>query len=437
MRARVRGAKNHLSGDLNSRRIAAEILTDVTDEHRTLDEALRLSKDLGKLSDSDRGFVRAMLGAALRDRGRIDSAIQKFLEKPLRAAPAPARALLRLGAAQAWLLNTPRHAVVSEAVDAAKSWDEAQGVAGLLNAVLRKVVDARDVFEERPLKENWPAWLWSDFEAGLGSAAANRLLEAQQRQPELHLSPKDLSASELAGLVGGHPIGLDSVAIPPQAVEAIAGFEAGIWWVQDAAAALPAKLLKPKPGERIADICAAPGGKTLQLIAAGADVTAVDRSRPRLAKLKANLKRMQLSAAEIVEAKAEEWAPSDRFDKILLDAPCSALGTLRRHPEGAWNKSAKDVAGFPDVQKRLLKAALSNLKPGGELIYCVCSPRPVEGRDVISDILQETGVSRQPFQADEVGPFSSSITLEGDLLTIPDSDFDHDAFFISRLFQHA
>lgn len=378
-----------------------------------------------------------MLGATLRERGRIDAVLQTFLPKPIRSAPASARALLRLGAAQAWMLQTPSHAVVSEAVDAAKGWKDAQRSSGLINAVLRKIVEAQDVFESTPLMENWPDWLWKDLKTGLGGESANRLLEAQQRQPDIHLTPKNMAVSELATLVGGTQVGLGSVAIPTQAVEGVPGFELGLWWVQDAAAALPAKLLSPMPGERVADICAAPGGKTMQLIAAGAEVTAVDRSRPRLARLKANLERVQLDAAEIVEAKAEEWVPDERFDKILLDAPCSALGTLRRHPEGAWNKLPKDIDGFPDVQRRLLRAALGYLKPGGTLVYCVCSPRPIEGRDVISDILQEFNVSRRPFQADELGPFSSAITVDGDLLTIPDSEFEHDAFLISRLLQHA
>lgn len=378
-----------------------------------------------------------MLGATLRERGRIDAVLQTFLPKPIRSAPAPARALLRLGAAQAWLLQTPSHAVVSESVDAAKGWKDTERSSGFINAVLRKIVEARDIFEATPLMKNWPVWLWNDLEAGLGGERANHLLEAQQRQPDIHLTPKNMSASELAKRVGGTPVGLGSVAIPTQSVEAIPGFELGEWWVQDAAALLPAKLLSPMPGERVADICAAPGGKTMQLVAAGAAVSAIDRSRPRLARLKANLKRVQLNAAEIIEAKAEEWVPEERFDKILLDAPCSALGTLRRHPEGAWNKSPSDITGFPDVQKRLLRAALSFLKTGGTLIYCVCSPRPVEGRDVVSDILSELNVARLPFQADELGPFSSSVTEEGDLLTIPNRDFDHDAFFISRLLQHA
>lgn len=378
-----------------------------------------------------------MLGATLRDRGRIDSVLQTFLPKPLRSAPAPARALLRLGAAQSWLLQTPSHAVVSEAVVTAKAWDEAERSSSFINAVLRRVVEAQDVFDATPILKNWPEWLLKDFQSGIGNEAAERLLRVQQRQPEIHLTPKTLTAQELAAEVGGQPIGLGSVAIPTQSVESVPGFKSGIWWVQDAAASLPAKLLSPKPGERIADICAAPGGKTMQLIAAGAAVTAVDRSRPRLARLKANLDRVQLSAADIIESKAEAWNPSAAFDKILLDAPCSALGTLRRHPEGAWNKSQNDIAGFPSVQSRLLRSALGHLKPGGSLIYCVCSPRPVEGRDVINATLQELNVSRRPFQANELGPFSSAITAEGDLLTIPDSEFQHDAFFISRLFQHA
>ncbi|MEL6829212.1 MAG: transcription antitermination factor NusB [Pseudomonadota bacterium] len=419
------------------RRIAAEILIDVTDRGRTTDDAIVLSKKLKNLESSDRAFVRAMLGATLRDRGRIDHTLQQFLDRPISVASAPARALLRLGAAQSWVLNTPDHAVVSEMVDVAKSWEVSRNSGRFLNAVLRKVVEAKELFESAPIEYNWPEWLWEDLKSGLGHARAVRLLGAQRSQPQLHLTPSKISADELATLVGGQPIGLGSVELNTQNVEQIPGYNDGVWWVQDAAAALPAKLLDPRPGQRVADLCAAPGGKTMQLAAAEASVTAIDRSRPRLRRLKDNLKRVGFDHVDVIEADAEKWVPDRLYDHILLDAPCSALGTLRRHPEGAWIKSAEDIARFPEVQKRLLHAALEQVKPGGAVLYCVCSPRPQEGRDVVSDVLAKSDAKRNDFQTEEVGPFAECVTMDGDLLTIPTPGFEHDAFFISRLIRRA
>ena len=424
-----------MSTTILPRRVAADILIDVLDRGRTLDEALNLSKDLNGLGDSDRGFVRAMLLPTLRELGRIDAALEAFLDKPLMQAPASARALLRLGATQSWILETPDHAVVSESVDVAKSWPEAQRAHGFINAVLRKVVADRDVFDDTPIRFNWPQWLWQDLSDSLDEENALNLLRAQSEQPNLHLTPKSMRSDALAEKLGGSDIGVASVEIASQPVERIPGYETGDWWVQDAAAALPAILLDPQPGDRIADICAAPGGKTMQISAAGADVVAIDRSRPRLRRLKQNLKRVGLPDVDVIEADAETWKPDLPFDKILLDAPCSALGTLRRHPEGAWIKTQEDVARFADIQRRLLLSTIDKLSPGGVMIYCVCSPRPQEGLDVISDGLN-AGLVRKPFSTEEVGPFARSITEHGDLLTLPTPEFAHDAFFICRLVRY-
>ncbi|MEM7637825.1 MAG: transcription antitermination factor NusB [Pseudomonadota bacterium] len=417
-----------------ARLAAAQLIMTVLEERRTLDETLSQSETFDSLSGSDRGFARAMASAALRQLGRIDLGLAPFLDRPLETAPPPSRALLRIGAAQAWLLETPDHAVVGETVSAAKLWPRAQRATGFLNAVLRKVVANREAFDAAPMDSLWPDWLRTLAIQGLGAKAAAVLATAQTKQPETYLTPKHGDATALAGSVSGDVVAGYSVKIDSAAIESIPGFEAGEWWVQDVAATLPARLLKAGTGDSVLDICAAPGGKTLQLAATGASVTAIDRSKPRLKRLKQNLWRTGFKGqVEVVTADATTWSPPTPVDKILLDAPCSALGTLRRHPEGAWIKSLEDVTRFPGIQTRLLESSLNMLKPGGQLIYCVCSPFPHEGVDVVNEVLKTVPAKRDPIDPSEIPSFEAGLTTLGDVLTLPNGEFGHDAFYIARL----
>lgn len=417
-----------------SRLAAAELLIIVLDEGRTLDEALGTSEAYNTLEGSDRGFARAMASATLRQLGRIDIGLAPFLNRPLETATPPARALLRIGAAQSWLMETPDHAVVGETVAASKLWPRAQHATGFVNAVLRKVVTNREAFDAAPPLSVWPDWLQRDMRAGLGEAGAAALAEAQGVQADLHLTPKDGDAAALAARLNGEVIAGHSVRVDGGAVEDMPGYDDGDWWVQDAAAALPARLMGMKAGDRVADICAAPGGKTMQLAATGASVTAIDRSKPRLKRLKQNLWRTGFHGeVETVLGDAGNWTPGPLLDGVLLDAPCSALGTLRRHPEGAWIKKPDDLARFPMFQARLLRTALNMVKPGGLLMYCVCSPMPREGVEIVEGMLAEGGAVRAPIQAGEVPGFEGSLTESGDLLTLAGNSFAHDAFFIARL----
>ncbi len=417
-----------------ARLAAAQLIMTVLEERRTLDETLSQSETFDSLSGSDRGFARAMASAALRQLGRIDLGLAPFLDRPLETAPPPSRALLRIGAAQAWLLETPDHAVVGETVSAAKLWPRAQRATGFLNAVLRKVVANREAFDAAPMDALWPDWLRTLAIQGLGAKAASALATAQTKQPETYLTSKHGDATALADSVSGEVVAGYSVRIDSAAIESIPGFEAGEWWVQDVAATLPARLLQADTGDTVLDICAAPGGKTLQLAATGASVTAIDRSKPRLKRLKQNLWRTGFKGqVEVVTADATTWSPPDPVDKILLDAPCSALGTLRRHPEGAWIKSAEDVTRFPGIQKRLLEASLNMLKPGGQLVYCVCSPFPHEGVDLVNEVLKTVPAKRDPIDPSEIPGFEVGLTTLGDILTLPNGEFGHDAFYIARL----
>ncbi len=418
-----------------SRLAAADLLQICLEEHRTLDDAMGNSAVYKALRGPDRGFARAMTSATLRQLGRIDIGLAPFLDRPLETSPPPVRALLRIGAAQAWLMETAEHAVVSETVAAAKSFPRTAKSAGFLNAVLRKAVADRSAFDAAPAQAIWPDWLWQKVSGELGVAATNTLLEAQAEIPDLHLTIRDRSQVGIyADLLNGKVINGTSVQIEASEVGSLPGYDSGDWWVQDAAAALPAQLLGAVSGDRVFDLCAAPGGKTMQLASLGAKVTAVDRSAKRLRRLRENLNRVSSkNAVEIVEADLAQWTPAKPSDRILLDAPCSALGTLRRHPEGAWIKSQADIERFPALQSRLLRAALGMLKPGGTLIYCVCSPLPSEGLAIVEGVIADGLAARLPLLSGECLDFSPCLTPEGDLLTLPRNTFAHDAFFISRL----
>lgn len=404
------------------------------DNQRTLDEALATVEIFDRLQGPDRAFARAMASAALRQLGRIDIGLAPFLNRSLDTATPPSRALLRIGATQAWLMETPPHAAVSETVDAAKNWPRAKQAAGFVNAVMRKVTSDRTAFDAAPALAVWPDWLQTAMLESLGTAGAEAVAKAQVSEPALYLTPTDGDAEALAKLVEGEAVPGGSVIAPSMAIEALPGFEGGAWWVQDRAAALPAKLLQAAAGETVIDLCAAPGGKTMQLAATGAHVLAVDRSAKRLTRVNDNLARTKLGEkVDVITGNAEVWRPDTPVSKVLIDAPCSAFGTLRRHPEGAWIKRAGDVSRYPDIQKRLLRAAAEMLEPGGIAIYCVCTPLKAEGLDVVEALINAGLYTRETLIPADAPGFETAITEAGDILTLPQEEISHDAFFIARL----
>jgi 16S rRNA (cytosine967-C5)-methyltransferase len=435
------------------RRAAADLLFLSLEKRRTLDQAMAESAPFGDLDGPDRAFARAIASAALRELGRIDRALAPLLSRPLQAASPAIRALLRVGAVQLWRMDVPEHAAVSETVEAAKDWPDARSGGAFLNAVLRRASAERPDLDALPLTAIWPDWLAAAFTESLGAEGADRLAAAQLGEPGIYLTAK-ASAAAVAEVTGGQLLASGSVRAPGGPVEALAEYGSGDWWVQDPAAALPAKLLMAcasgdpdksgivmdksgmvmgkSAGITAIDLCAAPGGKTLQLCAAGLSVTAVDRSKPRLKRLEENLARTGLSAT-VITADAETWRPETPADLLLLDAPCSALGTLRRHPEGAWIKRETDIARFPDVQYRLLKAATEMVRPGGTILYCVCTPLKAEGADVVARAIADGLVTRLPVTPEELPGFGGCLTEAGDVLTLPAKDAEHDAFFMSRL----
>jgi 16S rRNA (cytosine967-C5)-methyltransferase len=354
-------------------------------------------------------------------------------------------ALLATGAAQILFLDVPDHAAVDLAVRLARAEKNLQHAAGLVNAVLRRLARERDAVlaQADPLHVDTPGWLAARWSAAYGTERARAIAAAHVTAASVDVTVKD-DAPGWAERLGG-------IVLPTQSVRLIArtpvrelpGYAEGAWWVQDAAAALPARLLGPRPGERIADLCAAPGGKTAQLAHAGAQVVAVDKSARRLSRLADNMARLGLSV-DVREADVLELDEAP-FDAVLLDAPCSATGTIRRHPDVAWAKRPEDVAVLAGLQRQLLDKAAALVRRGGRLVYCTCSLEPEEGEAQIASFLARHGsFTRAPVDAREVGGLSELIDARGDVRALPChlSDLGEgraglDGFFVARLLKQA
>ncbi len=414
------------------RAIAAALLSAVLDSHRPLDAALDADAAFAALAPRDKAFARAIVGVALRRHGTIDAILASLIARRPPRAGAFMR-VLEVAAAQILFMETADHAAVSVAVDEIAADRDARHFKGLANAVLRRIARQRDELiaaADTPGSDT-PAWLWARWCATYGQTTAERIAAAHRVEPSLDVSVRsdpETWAKDLDGIVlpaGGVRL------VPAGPVEALPGYADGQWWVQDAAAALPARLLGDVAGKRVADLCAAPGGKTAELAAAGARVTAVDTSAERMVRLAANLDRLNLSA-ETVVADILEWRPQEArtaegrngnaqglFDAVLLDAPCTATGTIRRHPDVAWLKRASDIAPLAVLQARMIARAVDLLKPGGVLVYCTCSLEKEEGEDHLAAALATLPVSLVPIDSSEVGGLTEVVARNGTLRTLP------------------
>jgi 16S rRNA (cytosine967-C5)-methyltransferase len=431
---------------LAARLEAANIVEGVLRQRRALDELLdeahTAKSALAALEERDRALARALVGMVLRRYGSLRHLIGLFVERGLPANAPRVETALLLGAAQILFLDVPDHAAVDLSVRLAQADKTASHFTGLVNAVLRRIARegaARLATFDAPVFDT-PEWLYLRWSKNYGATTAHAIAAAHSREPALDITVKS-GAQAWAEKLGGRVLPTGTVrAIAHGTVTALPGFTEGAWWVQDAAAALPARLLGDIAGRRVADLCAAPGGKTLQLAAAGAKVTALDRSAPRLRRLADNLKRLSLDA-EVICADAEKWTPDQPFDAVLLDAPCSSTGTIRRHPDVPWLKRESDIASLAAMQGRLLDRAVAFTRPGGTIVYCTCSLEPEEGEGVITALLErDAGVRRLPISAAEVSGQSEFITADGDLRTLPcqlpdaDSRFAGlDGFYAARL----
>jgi 16S rRNA (cytosine967-C5)-methyltransferase len=423
----------------DARWIALGLLRAVLRRKRPLDQALEESPELARLEPRDRAFARNLVATSLRRLNHADAILAQFLDKPLPDPQGFARDLLRLGTVQLVFLGSAPHAAVNSAVDLAAPAGVAH-LKGLLNAVLRRIATEGAALAAAQDAERLllPDWLWQSWNAAYGEAAARRSAAMLLLPPPLDLSVKS-DAAGWAERLGADLLPTGTVRLAESLrVSELPGFSDGAWWVQDAAAALPARLLGDVRGLAVADIAAAPGGKTAQLAAAGADVTAIDRSAPRLQRVEQNLARLGL-AAHIVAADATALGDEyrGRFDAVLLDAPCSATGTARRHPDILHLKQPADVAKLAELQDRLLAAALALVKPGGLLVYCTCSLEPAEGPERIAGLLGGGAeLRRLPIEAAEIGGLGECVTQEGDLRTLPGQLAERgglDGFYAARL----
>ncbi|MGI9384043.1 MAG: RsmB/NOP family class I SAM-dependent RNA methyltransferase [Methyloligellaceae bacterium] len=430
---------------LPARHAAVALLEAVLGKGQSLDAAFSehvRHGTLAALSVRDRALARAIAATALRRKGQIEEIFQGLLERPIKGRTGALNAIVLTAMTQLLFMETPVHAVVNLAVHQCQRDRQARRFDGLVNAILRRV--ARSGAEIMSVQDaprlNTPDWLWERWSAAYGADTARRIAEAHLSEAALDLTVKS-DRNGWARRLDGIVLPTGSVRLKGKGrIEKLEGFDEGAWWVQDAAAALPARLLGNVAGKRVADLCAAPGGKTAQLAHAGARVTAVDISKKRLAHLAGNLKRLKLGATR-VEADATAWKPSEPFNAILLDAPCSATGTIRRHPDIPHLKRASDMEKLAELQARLLGNAVSLVRPGGRLVYCTCSLEPEEGERQIERILaEEPGLCIDPIAPGEVPGCESSLTGDGHLRTLPfglatgEPGLDGiDGFFVARL----
>jgi 16S rRNA (cytosine967-C5)-methyltransferase len=419
-----------------ARSVAFDLLRSVLARRKSFDDAMAIHDGFRRLPTRDKGFARLISATTLRRLGQIDALIDNCIEKPLPKAGETVRDILRMATAEMLFLGVAPHASVDSAVTLVET-RKLTKFKGLTNAVLRRLSrDGKTMLAAIPETRNVPEWMLAGWSDGFGADIAERIASASLREPTLDISVKTdpqgwarkLGATVLS--TGSLRRGFDGP------VDAMPGFAEGAWWVQDAAAALPARLLGDIKGKRVLELCAAPGGKTAQLVAAGAEVTAIDRSEPRLGRLRRNLARLGLNAETRVED-ATAWRPDALFDAVLLDPPCTSTGTIRRHPDILHSKRPDDIPKLAALQDRLLASAMAMVKPGGALVFCTCSLQPEEGETRIEAFLASNpSVARLPIRAKELPGLDGSTTEAGDLRTLPFHLLERgglDGFFAARL----
>ncbi|MEZ5877289.1 MAG: transcription antitermination factor NusB [Tepidamorphaceae bacterium] len=445
---RPRPYKPKQTPGLAVRHIAAEVIHGVLRQGKPFDATLEGEEAhavLKHLNARDRGLATMLCQTALRQLGLLRAVLARRMDKPLQKRAGKAEAILLVGAAQILFLDVPSHAAVDLAVQDAAADRDARHFRGLVNAVLRAIAaDPQAAMNGiDPIAANTPDWLAARWVNQYGAETASAIMAAHAGIPAIDLSVKTdpegwarkLDATALAN-------GSVRLAEARGSIDKFEGYAEGAWWVQDAAASLPARLLGDVSGLHVADLAAAPGGKTAQLASAGAKVTAVDRSPHRLERLKQNLSRLGL-IAETIAAEISKWQPKKNFDAILLDAPCSATGTIRRHPDIPWLRRKDDFAAMHAVQVELLCRAAEWLKPGGRMVYATCSLEREEGEDVISAALGAGAPLRvDPVSQSEIPGIAAAIMPDGFLRTRPDLDISSisgeamagmDGFFAARL----
>nr|WP_321461490.1 transcription antitermination factor NusB [uncultured Cohaesibacter sp.] len=423
---------------------ALRLIHAVLSEKTLLDEAYAhelAEGPLRKLNGSDRAFAKRIAITVLQHLGEIDTLLGRFMDRGIPKKSGPLRNILRIGTAELLFLNTPPHAVVDCAVSHYRTWKKYAGFKGLTNAVLRRI--SKEGLEELksidPAKTNLPDWMYRSLCANYGLEATNAMMaQFQKAQIPLDLTLKDPdSADQWAERLGAVKMPSGSLRLAEhEKVDTLDGFAEGAWWVQDAAATLPVQMLGDVREQKVLDLCAAPGGKTLQLAARGANVTALDISAKRIERIEQNLTRVGLSA-ELVKGDLLKTRFEEKWPFILLDAPCSATGTMRRHPELIHQRTPLDIAHFSKLQAKMLNHVAELLAPGGLMVFCTCSLQPEEGPDLIADFLmQNPTFGIEPLTKEEMPQLAGFIQPDGSLRTRPDywpEDGGMDGFFAIRL----
>lgn len=417
--------------------VATTVLTRVMDDKRGLDGLMDTTQGLAAvraLTAADQGLVRAICMSACRHYGEILAAIERMVDRPLPRNARHLHHLLAVAAAQILFLDIPDSAAVDLAVTQARDDARSKRFASLANAILRRMVREKDdLLQPAQIKSraagaqqpvdrvvaNMPLWLRSRTRKSYGRDRLSAIAGQHMVPPALDICVKsdpDQWAEQLGGTVLlGHAIRL----IKPGQINTWPGFAEGQWWVQDVAAQLPAMVMGAMAGKRVADFCAAPGGKTAQLIAHGAQVTALEQSAPRITRLRDNLDRLSMEA-DLIETDLFDHQPDQPYDAILLDAPCSSLGTIRRHPDVQWTKSPELVRELADLQARMIAHAATCLALGGQLVFANCSLDREEGEDMVARLdLDALGLVADPIAPEEIGGHSDWITGQGTIRTLP------------------
>lgn len=426
---------------ITSRTIALEILNAVLSKKQQLDIAIDQNEGFRNLSSRDRAFIRMLVSTTVRRLGQIDHVIAMAAERDEPPHPPLLHHVLRLGATQILFMNTPDHAVVDTMVSLAGTTNLSKQK-GFVNAVLRRLTQDGQTWVQKQDagRLNTPEWLMKVWIEDYGLRTAAEIAQANLSEASLNISVKDPSQLEnWAGSLNATILETGSLRCLEQGlVQELPGFKDGMWWVQDAAAAIPAMLFGDIRGETVIDLCAAPGGKTAQLASMGANVIALDRSVQRMKRLNENIERLRLTDKVKTDiSDAAVWLPRTPPEYILLDAPCTATGTARRNPDVLHLKTENDLERITTVQKQILDNAIKILAPGGILIYCTCSLQKAEGEHQIERLLSEnSAIRRLPVSAAEVGDVEGIITENGDIRTLPFHMATHggmDGFYIARL----
>jgi 16S rRNA (cytosine967-C5)-methyltransferase len=424
---------------LQARMAAVKLLAAVVEQKTSLDGMMdeeHGNPAYSALSIADRALVRAILNSCLRQLTRIDAIFDRFLDKPLPDGARNLRHILAVAAAQILFLDVPDHSAVDLAVEQARRDPRSARFANLVNALLRRLGREKDTVlaEVSATVPVFPAWFQNRLEEVYGAAAAQAIGDACLTPAPVDLTVKS-DPNGWAEKLGGLLLPTGSVRLPEfqGSVTELEGFTEGEWWVQDAAATIPANLFGDLKGKAVADLCAAPGGKTAQLVLLGGNVTAVEQSGSRMKRLKGNLARLGMEA-EFLQSKLEDLPAEPRFDAILLDAPCSSTGTIRRHPDVFWTKDGADVEKLASVQGRLLRHAFGLLKPGGTLVFSNCSLDPLEGEELIEAFLKDNAsAARVPVSPENWPGLEAAIDANGDVRTTPAMLGGMDGFYAAVL----